>query len=273
MILEITRLERGEITSKDGNPLPGLTITGFQQNQDGELEDEPYEKFLMEWKNADEIEIVEEAGVGATVELKMKQQKGTRYWDCIGAEIIEPGAGQESVVDEEAGENLPDDADDPTVAANRELAEAKAKVAAAAKAKKARAAKAAAAKKKPKETAVKGTEETADEHTTTEKIAAKELAKQRKAAVDFDLATAETRVVALASSVALTGHMIKAPERVKGLIKSKDTPEIVTQMTLLNASKIEAFLKGDFDKDLASDTSDLKPEEVDADEPVLPGDE
>ncbi len=280
MILEITRLEEGEITSKDGNPLPGLTITGFQHNQDGELEDEPYEKFLMEWKNADEIETVKQIGVGGTVELKMKQKKGTRFWDCIGAEIIEVGAGEESVSDnpdpDAAGGNVPDDEDDPTVAANREESAdtakaAKAVLAAEAAAKKAKAvlakSKAAAAKKA--KAAAKPKEKTAD------KVKEAELVSNLTASpamVAVDLTEMELRTVALTSSMDLTGHMMKAPERVKGLIKAKDTPEIVTQMTLLNASKIESYLKGDFEKELSSNPDDLlEGGEVDADEPTLPG--
>jgi hypothetical protein len=269
MILEITRLEKGTILSKDGNPLEGLTVTGFKQDQDGNLEEDLDERFLMDWKNADEIEIIEQAGVGGTVELKMKQKKGTRFWDCVGVDIIEAGAGKESVSEapadeDEAGGTVPDDPDDPTVAANRELAEAKAKVEKAAKAVKAKAEKAKAVKAKA--VAAQKTKEPATKAETPA-----DAVKEAAEIVNIDFTAAEMRVAALNSSVTLTGHMLKAPERVKGLIKSKDTPDIVTQMTLLNASKIESFLKGEFESELAANTTDLKPEDVDADEPTLPG--
>jgi hypothetical protein len=56
---------------------------------------EDYEKFLMDWKNPDEIEVIEGAGVGSTVEIR--NEKDGRFWNVTGAEVVEPGDGEASV--------------------------------------------------------------------------------------------------------------------------------------------------------------------------------
>jgi hypothetical protein len=206
------------------------------------------------------------AGVGATVELKMKQKKGTRFWDCTGVDVIEAGAGKESVTadEDEAGGKVPDDPDDPTVAANRELAEAKVKAANAAKAAKVKAAEAKAVKAK-----AVAAQKTAATKTTVEKIADKEEITDSVEYGDFEI-----REAALTNSVQLTGRILAAyAGGLKGLLKAKDTPDTLTQMTLLNASNFEAYLRGDFAKELGADNSDLSDVDVDADEPTLPGED
>jgi hypothetical protein len=49
----------------------------------------------MDWKNPDEIEVIEGAGVGSTVEIR--NEKDGRYWNVTGAEVVEPGDGVASV--------------------------------------------------------------------------------------------------------------------------------------------------------------------------------
>ena len=94
MIVEITKLERGTIESKQGNTLTGVSVEGIKIDEDGNAS-ETYEKFLMDWKNPDEIEIIEGAGVGSTVEIR--NEKDGRFWNVVGAEVVEPGDGQDSV--------------------------------------------------------------------------------------------------------------------------------------------------------------------------------
>jgi hypothetical protein len=91
MILEITGLERGTIRSKAGKELTGLTINGIKIDREGEAGDE-YEKFLMDWKNSDEIATLEEAGIGSTVE--MKSVKDGNFWNLDEVIIMEPGTGE-----------------------------------------------------------------------------------------------------------------------------------------------------------------------------------
>ena len=91
MILEITGLERGTITSKAGKELPGLTINGIKIDRDGNAGEE-YEKFLMDWKNSDEIATLEEAGIGSTVE--MKSVKDGNFWNLDEVVIMEEGTGE-----------------------------------------------------------------------------------------------------------------------------------------------------------------------------------
>jgi hypothetical protein len=86
MILEITGLERGTMDSKAGKTLTGLTVTGIKLGRDGEPGEE-YEKFLMDWKNADEIAVLEEAGVAATV--GMYSVKDGNFWNLDKVEIID----------------------------------------------------------------------------------------------------------------------------------------------------------------------------------------
>ena len=93
MILEITGLERGTITSKAGKALTGLTIRGIKIDRDGNAGEE-YEKFLMDWKNTDEIAVLEEAGIGATV--NMRSVKDGNFWNLDSVEIMEEGTGQSS---------------------------------------------------------------------------------------------------------------------------------------------------------------------------------
>jgi hypothetical protein len=94
MIVEITKLERGTIESKQGKILTGLAVEGIKIDEEGNA-GEAYEKFLMDWKNPDEIEVIEGAGTGSTVEIK--NEKDGRYWSVIGAEVVEPGDGVASV--------------------------------------------------------------------------------------------------------------------------------------------------------------------------------
>ncbi len=93
MILEITGLERGTITSKAGKELPGLTINGIKIDREGNAGEE-YEKFLMDWKNSDEIATLEEAGIGSTVE--MKSVKDGNFWNLDEVIIMEEGTGEPS---------------------------------------------------------------------------------------------------------------------------------------------------------------------------------
>jgi hypothetical protein len=94
MIVEITKLERGTIESKQGKTLTGLSVEGIKIDEDGNG-GEDYEKFLMDWKNPDEIEVIEGAGVGSTVEIR--NEKDGRFWNVTGAEVVEPGDGEASV--------------------------------------------------------------------------------------------------------------------------------------------------------------------------------
>jgi hypothetical protein len=93
MILELTGLERGTMQSKAGKTLTGLTVNGIKFDRDGN-EQEEYEKFLMDWKNADEISALEEAGVGARVELKMV--KDGNFWNLDEVVVLDEGTGTPS---------------------------------------------------------------------------------------------------------------------------------------------------------------------------------
>ena len=93
MILEITGLERGTMQSKQDKTLTGLKLTGIKIDRDGNAGEE-YDKFLMDWKNADEIAVLEEAGIGATV--NMRSVKDGNFWNLDSVEIMEEGTGQSS---------------------------------------------------------------------------------------------------------------------------------------------------------------------------------
>jgi len=212
MILEITGLERGTQKAKSsGKDLTGLNVTGIKFDRDGN-EEEEYSKFLMDWKNADEIGLLEEYGVGARVELV--NEKDGNFWNLTGVELIEEGNGK------------------PTT---REPA----------------------AKKEP---------------------AAKAAANPTTATPSPEVAVAGTseeaiRRMALTEAVALTDAILSSDERFKKLLPAtKTTVEIVSQMTLENASKFEAFIKGESTSVESKDT-DLDKAGVDAEEPALPGDE
>ena len=93
MILEITGLERGTMQSKANKTLTGLSLTGIKIDRDGNA-GEQYDKFLMDWKNPDEIAVLEEAGIGATV--NMRSVKDGNFWNLDSVEIMEEGTGQSS---------------------------------------------------------------------------------------------------------------------------------------------------------------------------------
>jgi hypothetical protein len=211
MILELTGLERGTTTSKAGKTLVGITVIGIKIDRDGNAGEE-YEKFLMDWKNPDEIAVLEEAGVGATVE--MKSVKNGNFWDLDEVIILEEGDGTPS----------------------REPAAKPAK----------------AEPKKPSQAAGGPVSHTVEYQAPP---------------------VTDTRVEALRAAVKITDAMLSSDERFKKLMPAtKTTVEIVSQMTLENAAKFEAFLKGKSDK-VESDDADLDKDGVDAAEPVLPGDE
>jgi hypothetical protein len=214
MILELTGLERGTSTSKAGKTLTGLTITGIKFDRDGN-EEEEYTKFLMDWKNADEISALEEYGIGAKVELQ--NEKDGNFWNLVDVVLLEEGTG----------------------APAREPA----------------------AKPSAKQKGVKNSTPTATEtavRSTVEYVAPP---------------VTDARVEALKAAVNLTDAFLNSDERFKKLLPAtKTTVEIVSQMTLENAAKFEAFINGK-KTNVESDDTDLNKEGVDAQEPKLPGDE
>jgi len=213
MILEITGLERGTMQSKQDKTLTGLKLTGIKIDRDGNAGEE-YDKFLMDWKNADEIAVLEEAGIGATV--NMRSVKDGNFWNLDSVEIMEEGTGQSSTpATKEPATQTPDGP-----------ATAQPKTAAA-----------------PSETVI---------------LAASDEA---------------MRIEALKAAVSLTDAILSSDERFKKLLAAtKTNVEIVSQMTLENASKFESFIKNG-GKAVKSDDADLDKDGVDAEEPSLPGDE
>ena len=118
MILEITGLERGTMQSKQDKTLTGLKLNGIKIDRDGNA-GEQYDKFLMDWKNADEIAVLEEAGIGATV--NMRSVKDGNFWNLDSVEIMEEGTGQSSTpATKEPATDTPDGPADaqPEVPAN-----------------------------------------------------------------------------------------------------------------------------------------------------------
>jgi hypothetical protein len=83
--------------SRNGKILTGLNVTGIKIDQDGNPGDQ-WDKFVMDWKNPDEIEILKLAGVGATVRLDNERDPNNpKFWNIIGAAIMEAGEGAGSV--------------------------------------------------------------------------------------------------------------------------------------------------------------------------------
>ena len=86
MYLEITELKRGTLRAQSGKNHTGLNVVGLKVEEDGSPGEE-WKKFLMDWANADEIQALEDAGVGARVNVKMK--KNGKFWNVAGVELIE----------------------------------------------------------------------------------------------------------------------------------------------------------------------------------------
>jgi hypothetical protein len=233
MIVEITKLERGTIESKQGKTLTGLAVEGIKIDEDGNAGEE-YEKFLMDWKNPDEIEVIEGAGVGSTVEIR--NEKDGRFWNVTGAEVVEPGDGQDSVTTQK--EKTPSQKENtdyhkhPRPVSNTES-------------------------QRPSKAAQEATQ-----------------ASQAVQAASVLPNGHTIRLEALDQAVKLTDSILSSDERFKKLVPAgKVTGEIVMQTTLENASKFELFIKGDLKPEVKSDASDLTSEPVDAAEPELPGEE
>jgi hypothetical protein len=74
--LSITELVRGTNQSSKGNALTGLWVRGTVP-KDGQIED--WEKFLMDWNAAEPIAAIEQAGVGAQVDIRMLKEG--RFWN------------------------------------------------------------------------------------------------------------------------------------------------------------------------------------------------
>ena len=229
MILEITGLERGTITSKAGKALTGLTIMGIKIDREGNAGEE-YEKFLMDWKNTDEIAVLEEAGIGATV--NMKSVKDGNFWNLDSVEIMEEGTGEPS-----------------SKTASKQAANTKAAT----------------------QTPDGPADAQRESKTLGERMAGPAAEVVTLAASDEAL-----RVEALKAALSLTGSILSSDPRFKGLLPAtKTNVEIVSQMTLENASKFEAFITGKaaVNSDVTSDDADLDKDGVDAEEPTMPGDE
>jgi hypothetical protein len=214
MILEITGLERGTMESKQGKVLPGLRLDGIKIDREGNA-GEQYSKFLMDWKNADEIAILEQAGIAATVNLV--NEKDGNFWNLVDVKVIDEGTGQSST---------------PS-------------------------------------TKVPAAQTSAQTVSEAPQVAGAMTVEYQAPKVS------DASVEALRAAVELTDAMLSSDERFKKLLPAtKTTVEIVTQMTLENAAKFKAFIKGSNEgEDVNSDGSDLNNAGVDADEPVLPGDE
>jgi len=218
MILEITGLERGTITSKAGKALTGLTVIGIKIDRDGNAGEE-YEKFLMDWKNTDEIAVLEEAGIGATV--NMRSVKDGNFWNLDSVEIMEEGTGQSSTPSTAKEQPATQTPDGPATAQPKNATAAPA-----------------------------------------------------PEVVTLAASVEAMRIEALKAAVKLTDAILKSDPRFKSLLPvTKTNVEIVSQMTLENASKFESFIKGGAKADVASDAADLNTDGVDAEEPSMPGDE
>jgi hypothetical protein len=231
MIVEITKLERGTIESKQGKTLTGLAVEGVKIDEEGNAGEE-YEKFLMDWKNPDEIEVIEGAGVGSTVEIR--NEKDGRFWNVTGAEVVEPGDGEASV------------------GTQKEKAPAPKEKAPASNTKSQRPSKAA--------------QEATQASQAVQEAAPTEIV-TIAASADAIRVAALKMAVAMTDSVLASDERFK-----KLLPAGKVTGEIVMQTTLENASRFESFIKGEFKPEVKSDSTDLDSKPVDADEPELPGD-
>lgn len=87
MLLKIEKLERTTKLNKNQEEMDGLWIEGMKLYDD--KPPEKWEKFLMDWKDAQHIEELERMGVGATALIKMVRNK--RFWDI---EYVEPWRGK-----------------------------------------------------------------------------------------------------------------------------------------------------------------------------------
>ena len=86
--LNVTKLERGTKMSAKNTEITGLWVFGNEAKGSGS---EPWEKFLMDWNAADEISIIESAGVGANVDIGM--EKEGRFWN-IKSVVNKGGSGK-----------------------------------------------------------------------------------------------------------------------------------------------------------------------------------
>jgi hypothetical protein len=97
MRLEITNLEKGTKLSRNGKDLSGLNVTGIKIDQDGNPGDQ-WDKFLMDWKNPEEIATLENAGVGAKVNITNERDpQNSRFWNVVGVSVMSAGEGASSV--------------------------------------------------------------------------------------------------------------------------------------------------------------------------------
>jgi hypothetical protein len=229
MIVEITKLERGTIESKQGKTLTGLAVEGVKIDEEGNAGEE-YEKFLMDWKNPDEIEVIEGAGVGSTVEIR--NEKDGRFWNVTGAEVVEPGDGQDSVTTQK--EKTPSQKESKPASNTKS--------------------------QRPSKAAQEATQ-------ASQAVQAATPATSVLPKGSFTRLEALKMALRLTDSVLASDERFK-----KLLPAGKVTGEIVMQTTLENASQFELFIKGELDPMVNSDTTDLDSKPVDADEPELPGD-
>ena len=91
MIIEVTQLERGTQTTKQGKAYTGLALNGYKI-QDGERAG-VYEKFFYEWKDAERIAQIEAAGVGSTLELRYTDDPQNPRYKNLSEVIVVASAG------------------------------------------------------------------------------------------------------------------------------------------------------------------------------------
>jgi len=77
MILKITKLTRTTTKAKSGEIYEGLKVEGMKQVKDATPE--KWDKFLYDWKDSEYIQILEQIGVGGSVNIKMT--RNGRFWD------------------------------------------------------------------------------------------------------------------------------------------------------------------------------------------------
>ena len=107
MLLQVTKMERRVKKNKKGEDMEGLWVEGMKQFDD--KEPEKWEKFLMDWKDAEHIADLEQIGIGKLVLIKMI--RNGRFWDIDSVEkwrgeAPSPTSGYDNNKEEKPSETL-----------------------------------------------------------------------------------------------------------------------------------------------------------------------
>ena len=225
IVLEITGLEEGMLKTKRGKEFEGLRLFGIKI-QDGVPAGE-YNRDIYKWANGDEVEALLTAGIGAKVGLHFQQDGAFR--NLARVDIIEKGDASKPPTKQEPDAEPKQEPD-----------------------------------QEPKTKSEEEPPPPSDEDAPPETKCATEPSAPTDVNVR-DVLGDPIKSNALNAALKLTDSLVTANENFKKLLPvSKTTAETLMQLTLENASKFESFLHGDLNGNVASDTSDLNPDGVDA---------